>query len=124
MEDFALFVDIIVDIIIFVWAILCLILFCKIWSMTNNVEKLTSDVHRLTLKLCENQAQATMPNETEAIAKKQSPVYDFEVGEYVYVIDTRKKTKICKINGTKALCDFGAFSGLIWFDCSRLTRNL
>lgn len=34
-----------------IWSILCLILFFKIWGMTDNVEQLAHEVHELKMAL-------------------------------------------------------------------------
>ncbi len=45
-----------------VWSILCLILFFKIWGMTNNVEQLTREVHELRNALYHHQYQNSKQN--------------------------------------------------------------
>lgn len=41
--------EIFVGFLALIWSIICIILFFKIWGMTNNVEKLTREVHELRM---------------------------------------------------------------------------
>lgn len=56
-----------------IWSILCLILFFKIWGMTNNVEQLTQEVHELKLNLEQGRIQVKTPQRQEGIPLVQSP---------------------------------------------------
>ena len=72
-----------------VWSILCLILFFKIWGMTNNVEQLTREVHELKMVLVQEQTKAkvVVSKEQEEISLVQSPSdldrEDLKVGDIV-----------------------------------------
>ena len=76
-----------------VWSILCLILclilFFKIWGMTNNVEQFTREVHELKMVLVQEQTKAkvVVSKEQEEISLVQSPSdldsEDLKVGDIV-----------------------------------------
>lgn len=55
-----------------VWSILCLILFFKIWGMTNNVEQLTREVHELKLNLEQGRIQVRTSQRQEGMPLIQS----------------------------------------------------
>lgn len=51
-----------------IWSILCLILFFKIWGMTDNVEQLAYEVHELKMALVQERPEAKVE------VKKQNSV--------------------------------------------------
>lgn len=55
-----------------VWSILCLILFFKIWGMTNNIEQLTQEVHELKLNLEQGRIQVRTSQRQEGMPLIQS----------------------------------------------------
>ena len=71
-----------------VWSILCLILFFKIWGMTNNVEQLAREVHELKMFLAQEQPKTkVVSNKQGSIPLVQSPSdldwEDLKVGDMV-----------------------------------------
>lgn len=92
MEFFAYFFALI-------WSILCLILFFKIWGMTNNVEQLTKEVHELKISLAQEQPKTkVVSSKQEGIPLVQSPSdldwEDFKIGDIVELKSNGTKYKI------------------------------
>ena len=116
MTDFEVFLAI----VSIVWGVLCIILFFKIWKMTNDVESLTSYVKQLTEKVC---GKAETP---ESTAQESIKATDraFNKGDKVYVIATGKEVEVDRCEGNSYLCDCGLMAGFKWFDASELTRTL
>lgn len=57
----------------FVWSILCLILFFKIWGMTNNVKQLTQEVHELKKTFVQEKPKLEAASEKEGIPLIEDP---------------------------------------------------
>lgn len=84
-----------------IWSILCIILFFKIWGMTNNVEQLTREVHELKLNLEQGQSKSEMTHKQEGIPLVQSPSdipweENLEIGDKVKL---KSNGKIYKVVG-------------------------
>lgn len=81
-----------------VWSILCLILFFKIWGMTNNVEQLTREVHELKLNLEQGRIQVRTSQRQEGMPLIQSssdiPWEDLMIGDEVKLKSNGKLYKV------------------------------
>lgn len=81
-----------------VWSILCLILFFKIWGMTNNVEQLTREVHELKLNLEQGRIQVRTSQRQEGMSLIQSssdiPWEDLMIGDEVKLKSNGKLYKV------------------------------
>ena len=82
-----------------VWSILCLILFFKIWGMTNNVEQLAREVHELKMFLAQEQLKTkVVSNKQGGIPLVQSPSdldwEDLKVGDMVELKSNGTQYKI------------------------------
>jgi hypothetical protein len=91
------------------WGVLCLILFFKIWKMTDDVNRLTFYVQQLTAKVC---GEVKEPVTAKPVSR------DFNIGDEVYVIASGEEVKVEKCEGNSYLCSGN------WFDASELTRTL
>lgn len=69
-------------ILAFVWSILCIVLFFKIWGMTNNVEQLTQEVHELKLNLEQGRIRVRTSQRQEDISSG-IPCDDLMIGDEV-----------------------------------------
>ena len=113
-----------------VWSILCLILFFKIWGMTNNVEQLTREVHELKMTIVQERQERpqTQPQkrviEKEEQKKKQTKedviTHNFKMGDYVTHKKYGGKMKVVGVRGNRINCDRGWFSGITTYDASEL----
>ena len=54
-----------------VWSILCLILFFKIWGMTNNVEQLTREVHELKMTIVQERQERPQTQPQKIVIEKE-----------------------------------------------------
>ena len=54
-----------------VWSILCLILFFKIWGMTNNVEQLTREVHELKMTIVQERQERPQTQSQKIVLEKE-----------------------------------------------------
>ena len=93
--------EIFVYLLAIVCSILCLILFFKIWGMTNNVEQLTQEVHELKLNLEQGKMQGKTHQRQEGIPLVQSPSDipwddDLKIGDKVKL---KSNGKIYKVTG-------------------------
>lgn len=81
-----------------VWSILCLILFFKIWGMTNNVEQLTREVHELKLNLEQGRIQVRTSQRQEGMPLIQSssdiPWENLMIGDEVKLKSNGKLYKV------------------------------
>lgn len=81
-----------------VWSILCLILFFKIWGMTNNIEQLTQEVHELKLNLEQGRIQVRTSQRQEGMPLIQSssdiPWEDLMIGDEVKLKSNGKLYKV------------------------------
>lgn len=81
-----------------VWSILCLILFFKIWGMTNNIEQLTQEVHELKLNLEQGRIQVRTSPRQEGMPLIQSssdiPWDDLMIGDEVKLKSNGKLYKV------------------------------
>lgn len=81
-----------------VWSILCLILFFKIWGMTNNIEQLTQEVHELKLNLEQGRIQVRTSQRQEGMPLIQSssdiPWDDLMIGDEVKLKSNGKLYKV------------------------------
>lgn len=81
-----------------VWSILCLILFFKIWGMTNNIEQLTQEVHELKLNLEQGRIQVRTSQRQESMPLIQSPSdipwEDLMIGDEVKLKSNGKLYKV------------------------------
>ena len=113
------------------WGVLCLILFFKIWKMTDDVNRLTFYVSQLTIKICGEvkEPAPTMLQKLQEVPAKEEVEeephdHDFKRGDKVYIIATKKKVEVEKYKGNTILCYCGLMAGFKWFDASELTRTL
>jgi hypothetical protein len=113
-------------ILTFIWSILCLILFFKIWGMTNNVEQLTKDVHELKIAIAHERQDRpqTQPQkivlEKEEQKKEEAITHNFKMGDYVTHKKYGGKMKVVGVRGNRINCDRGWFSGITAYDASEL----
>lgn len=113
-------------ILTFIWSILCLILFFKIWGMTNNVEQLTKDVHGLKIAIAHERQDRpqTQPQkivlEKEEQKKEEAITHNFKMGDYVTHKKYGGKMKVVGVRGNRINCDRGWFSGITAYDASEL----
>lgn len=113
-------------ILTFIWSILCLILFFKIWGMTNNVEQLTKDVHELKIAIARERQDRpqTQPQkivlEKEEQKKEEAITHNFKMGDYVTHKKYGGKMKVVGVRGNRINCDRGWFSGITAYDASEL----
>lgn len=110
----------------FIWSILCLILFFKIWGMTNNVEQLTKEVHELKIAIAHERQDRpqTQPQkivlEKEEQKKEEAITHNFKMGDYVTHKKYGGKMKVVGVRGNRINCDRGWFSGITAYDASEL----
>lgn len=113
-------------ILTFIWSILCLILFFKIWGMANNVEQLTKDVHELKIAIAHERQDRpqTQPQkivlEKEEQKKEEAITHNFKMGDYVTHKKYGEKMKVVGVRGNRINCDRGWFSGITAYDASEL----
>lgn len=113
-------------ILTFIWSILCLILFFKIWGMTNNVEQLTKEVHELKIAIAHERQDRpqTQPQkivlEKEEQKKEEAITHNFKMGDYVTHKKYGGKMKVVGVRGNRINCDRGWFSGITAYDASEL----
>lgn len=90
--------EIFVYILALVWSILCLILFFKIWGMTNNIEQLTQEVHELKLNLEQGRIQVRTSQRQEGMPLIQNssdiPWDDLMIGDDVKLKSNGKLYKV------------------------------
>lgn len=90
--------EIFVYILALVWSILCLILFFKIWGMTNNIEQLTQEVHELKLNLEQGRIQVRTSQRQEGMPLIQNssdiPWDDLMIGDEVKLKSNGKLYKV------------------------------
>lgn len=90
--------EIFVYILALVWSILCLILFFKIWGMTNNIEQLTQEVHELKLNLEQGRIQVRTSPRQEGMPLIQNssdiPWDDLMIGDEVKLKSNGKLYKV------------------------------
>ena len=106
--------ELILALVIIVWAILNIILFFKIWAMTNDVKKLTSYVQQLTMKVC---GEIKEPEMVKPACR------DFNKGDKVFVVASGKEVQVEKCEGNSYLCYAEWLKGFKWFDASELKRT-
>lgn len=85
--------EIFVYILALIWSILCLILFFKIWGMTNNIEQLTQEVHELKLNLEQGRIQVRTSQRQEDISSG-IPCDDLMIGDEVKLKSNGKLYKV------------------------------
>ena len=113
-------------ILTFIWSILCLILFFKIWGMTNNVEQLPKEVHELKIAIAHERQDRpqTQPQkivlEKEEQKKEEAITHNFKMGDYVTHKKYGGKMKVVGVRGNRINCDRGWFSGITAYDASEL----
>lgn len=90
--------EIFVYILALVWSILCLILFFKIWGMTNNIEQLTQEVHELKLNIEQGRIQVRTSQRQEGMPLIQNssdiPWDDLMIGDEVKLKSNGKLYKV------------------------------
>lgn len=90
--------EIFVYILALIWSILCLILFFKIWGMTNNIEQLTQEVHELKLNLEQGRIQVRTSQRQEGMPLIQNssdiPWDDLMIGDEVKLKSNGKLYKV------------------------------
>ena len=74
--------------ILFIWSILCLILFAKVWSMTNDIRTIKNILLDLANKLNPNNNGNSCQSE---------PIIDFEEGDNVVNIETGEEMIVAQI---------------------------
>ena len=119
MEIFAYFLALI-------WSILCIILFFKIWGMTNNVEQLTREVHELKMAIAHEQPKCTQEQSKKIALEKQEQkeeevvTHNFKMGDYVTHKKYGGKMKVVGVRKNRITCDRGWFSGITSYNASEL----
>ncbi len=110
------------------WGVLCLVLFFKVWIMTNDVKRLTEDVRKLTAHFCQEDTQISTPAKTSDASTPQAQtmkpviVHDFKVGEKLTHKTHGGKLLVVGINDNRITCDRGWFYGIEIYDASELKR--
>ena len=118
--------EVFISLLAFVWSILCLVLFFKIWGMTNNVEQLTREVHELKLKIVQERYECTQEQSKEIISEKKEQKkeeltnHNFKMGYYVTHKKYGGKMKVVGVKNNRITCDRGWFSGITSYDASEL----
>lgn len=107
--------EILYSIFALVWAILGIILFFKIWGMTNDMELLTREVHEIKMLAAQEHPICKQEQKAEEV-----PNHHFNVGDYVTHKKYGSKMKVVGINESRITCDRGFFSGLKSYDASEL----
>ena len=84
-----------------IWSILCLILFFKIWGMTDNVEQLAQEVHELKMVLVQERPGAKVEvKKQNSVPLIQSPSDiswdNLEIGD---TIKLKSDGKLYKVTG-------------------------
>lgn len=80
--------DVFIGLLCFIWSILCLILFFKVWGMCNNVAKILQEL--------------TKPN---GDARNEIPSsYKLEIGDVVCIKSKGKESTVVAIKGDKYEC--------------------
>lgn len=84
-----------------IWSILCLILFFKIWGMTDNVEQLVHEVHELKMALVQERPEAKVEVEKQnnvSLIQSSSdiPWDNLEIGD---TIRLKSDGKLYKVTG-------------------------
>lgn len=84
-----------------IWSILCLILFFKIWGMTDNVEQLAHEVHELKMALMQEhpevKVEAKKQNSVPIIQSSSDISWDnLEIGD---TIKLKSDGKLYKVTG-------------------------
>ncbi len=127
-----------------VWSILCLILFFKIWGMTNNVEQLTREVHELRNALApppiqkinaeplhENAPLEEYPSDMEI--PSSAPEQEFTLGDIVVLKSNGAHYKVVGFDGdnfiqcqpiTKGFTIFDNFKAFKRSDIEKLSLDL
>ena len=111
-----------------VWSILCLILFFKIWGMTNNVEQLTREVHELKMTIVQERQERPQTQSQKIVLEKEEQekeqtkkdviTHNFKMGDYVTHKKYGGKMKVVGVRGNRINCDRGWFSGITTYDAS------
>lgn len=80
-----------------IWSILCLILFFKIWGMTDNVEQLAHEVHELKMALMQERPEVKKQNSVPLIQSPSDISWDnLEIGD---TIKLKSDGKLYKVTG-------------------------
>lgn len=98
-----------------IWGILGIILFIKIWGMTDDVKLITREVHEIKMLAAQEHPSCKQEQKT-----KEVPNHHFNVGDYVTHKKYGSKMKVVGINESRITCDRGGFSGLKSYDASEL----
>lgn len=82
-----------------IWSILCLILFFKIWGMTDNVEQLAHEVHELKMALVQERPEAKVEvKKQNSVPLVQSPSdipwNNLEIGDTIKLKSDGKLYKV------------------------------
>lgn len=107
--------EILYSIFALVWAILGIILFFKIWGMTNDMKLLTREVHEIKMLVAQEHPSCKQEQKTEEVTN-----HNFNVGDYVTHKRYGGKMKVVGVNDGRITCDRGGFSGLKSYDASEL----
>lgn len=117
-------------ILTFIWSILCLILFFKIWGMTNNVEQLTKEVHELKIAIAHERQDRPQTQPQKIVLEKEEQkkeqikeeviTHNFKMGDYVTHKKYGGKMKVVGVRGNRINCDRGWFLGITTYDASEL----
>lgn len=88
-----------------IWSILCLILFFKIWGMTNNVKQLTQEVHELKKTFVQEQTKLEKAPQQEGIPLIENPAdipwEEFNIGDIVELKSNGARFKVIGFEGDK-----------------------
>ena len=89
----------------FIWSILCLILFFKIWGMTNDVKQLTQEVHELKKTFVKEQPTQEPAPQKEGIPLIEDPAdipwEEINIGDIVELKSNGERFKVIGIEREK-----------------------
>lgn len=108
--------EIFVSLIIIIFGVLQIILFFKLWGMTNDVKRLTK--HLCSIK--EEQQVKIEESHIEEIEKYDPRLDTIKPGDKVESLLTGKVLIVDFINGNSFFCKTGAFSGYKYFKKSEV----
>ena len=114
----------------FAWSVLSIILFFKIWGMTNNVEQITKEVHDLKMAIVQERHDCPQTQPQKIVLEKEEQekeqikeeviTHNFKMGDYVTHKIYMGRMKVVGVKGNRITCDRGWFSGITTYDASEL----
>ena len=124
----------IIAIVSIIWGILSIILFFKIWKMTEDVARLAQIVEKIAISKgyqtsdvkCEKESSISNEESTESNSdtKDETIPHNFKVGDKVFHPKSGKSMTIEKINGNLIQCYVGYFTGYKVYHASELRPDV